>query len=131
MTAGAGLDVSRSRSTNGVVGLKECARPCRPGPIPPHAIVLGPASGAALLRRDVCFATQWRRPAPASSLESARGHDGVGLTVSAWTDEDATLAWKRNAEHAVARTHGRTHGHDHFELRIAKVERAYGTPSRP
>ena len=35
-------------------------------------------------------------------IESARGADGLGITVSYWRDEAAILAWKRNAEHQRA-----------------------------
>ena len=58
--------------------------------------------------------------------ESARGDDGFGITVSYWDSEAAIVAWKHHAEHAAVRAHGRTHWYDHFELRVAKVERAYG-----
>lgn len=63
-------------------------------------------------------------------VESARGGDGFGITVSYWTDEAAIAAWKRQADHAAARAHGREHWYDHFELRVAKVERAYGSKSK-
>ena len=59
-------------------------------------------------------------------VESARGEDGLGITVSYWASEAAIGAWKHHAEHAATRAHGRSHWYDHFELRVAKVERAYG-----
>jgi heme-degrading monooxygenase HmoA len=62
--------------------------------------------------------------------ESARGTDGFGITVSYWTSERDIGAWKHQAEHAATRAHGRRHWYEHFELRVAKVERAYGKPSR-
>lgn len=58
-------------------------------------------------------------------IESARGTDGVGITVSYWESEAAIANWKRNAEHIVARNAGREHWYAHYELRVAKVERAY------
>ena len=61
--------------------------------------------------------------------ESARGTDGFGITVSYWESEAAISAWKHQAEHAATRAHGRKHWYEHFELRVAKVERAYGKPS--
>lgn len=60
--------------------------------------------------------------------ESARGTDGFGITVSYWDSEASIAAWKHQAEHAATRAHGRSHWYDHFELRVAKVERAYGKP---
>ena len=59
-------------------------------------------------------------------IESARGADGVGLTVSYWRDEAAILAWKRDTEHEKAQRGGRESWYDRYEVRIAKVERAYG-----
>lgn len=61
--------------------------------------------------------------------ESTRGADGFGITVSYWASEADIQAWRRHAEHTVARERGRTHWYDHFELRVAKVERAHGSPT--
>ena len=38
----------------------------------------------------------------------------------------AIAAWRNHGEHADARARGRNEWYEHFELRIAKVERAYG-----
>ena len=62
--------------------------------------------------------------------ESTRGSDGFGITVSYWASESAIAAWKHHAEHTAIRNHGRKHWYEHFELRIAKVERAYGKPTK-
>ena len=61
-------------------------------------------------------------------VESVRGADGVGITVSYWESEAAIAAWKRNAEHAEVRKSGRLAWYEHFEVRVAKVERAYIGP---
>ena len=58
-------------------------------------------------------------------VESARDADGFGITVSYWDSEPAIAAWKRNAEHAATRQRGRLEWYEHFEIRVAKVERAY------
>ena len=58
-------------------------------------------------------------------VESARGNDGVGITVSYWKDEGSILAWKKNLEHTAARDQGRQKWYSAYELRVAKVERAY------
>jgi heme-degrading monooxygenase HmoA len=58
-------------------------------------------------------------------MESARGEDGLGLTVSYWRSADDILAWRRHAEHKVARDSGRSDWYQHYTLRVAKVERAY------
>lgn len=60
-------------------------------------------------------------------VESARGADGFGITVSYWTSEEAIAAWRRHAEHTAAREQGRSRWYAAFELRVARVERAYGS----
>ena len=64
-------------------------------------------------------------------VESVRGADGFGITVSYWTSEAAIKAWKTNAEHAEARQRGRLAWYEHFEMRVARVERAYAGPRDP
>ena len=59
-------------------------------------------------------------------VESARGEDGVGITVSYWKDEASIRAWKLQLEHTAAREQGRKQWYSAYELRVAKVERAYG-----
>lgn len=59
-------------------------------------------------------------------MEHARGDDGLGITVSYWRSLDDIAAWRRHAEHTDARNDGRAGWYSHYELRIAKVERAYG-----
>jgi heme-degrading monooxygenase HmoA len=59
-------------------------------------------------------------------VESVRGADGLGITVSYWRGLDDIQAWRRVTEHAAVRDHGRAHWYEGYALRIAKVERAYG-----
>lgn len=59
-------------------------------------------------------------------VESAREPDGFGLTISYWESEQAILDWKSQAEHAEIRERGRWLWYEHFEVRVARVERAYG-----
>ena len=61
-------------------------------------------------------------------VESVRGTDGLGITVSYWDSEAAIAAWRAHAEHTLARERGRRDWYAHYELRVAKVERAYGGP---
>lgn len=58
-------------------------------------------------------------------VESARGSDGFGITVSYWVSLEAIAAWKAHAEHRIAQETGRKLWYEHYELRIARVERAY------
>ena len=57
-------------------------------------------------------------------IESAR--DGVGITVSYWSDLESIKRWKANAEHLVAQKLGHEQWYTNFKTRIAKVERDYG-----
>jgi heme-degrading monooxygenase HmoA len=61
--------------------------------------------------------------------ESARGADGFGITVSYWDSLEAISAWRAHAEHRVAQETGKRVWYDHYELRIARVERAYAKPA--
>jgi heme-degrading monooxygenase HmoA len=56
-------------------------------------------------------------------VESARGADGFGITVSYWRDEAAISAWKAHAEHAVAQRLGRERWYGEIHLRVCRVER--------
>ena len=59
-------------------------------------------------------------------IDSVRGADGLGITVSYWRDEASIQAWKRDTEHEKAQDAGKKSWYEHYEVRIAKVERAYG-----
>jgi heme-degrading monooxygenase HmoA len=61
-------------------------------------------------------------------VDSVRGADGLGITVSYWASEADIRAWKANAEHRVAQLAGNQKWYERFEMRIAKVERAYPGP---
>ena len=56
-------------------------------------------------------------------VESARGDDGLGITVSYWESEEAIANWRRNAEHRIAQSKGRDTWYTEFVTRVAKVER--------
>jgi heme-degrading monooxygenase HmoA len=59
-------------------------------------------------------------------IESARTPDGLGITVSYWSTEEAIAAWKANADHKVAQQAGQRVWYADYHLRVAKVERDYG-----
>ncbi len=61
-------------------------------------------------------------------VESVRGADGFGITVSYWTSAEAIAAWKAEGEHLAAQEMGRRTWYEHYELKIARVERAYAKP---
>jgi heme-degrading monooxygenase HmoA len=60
--------------------------------------------------------------------ESARSADGFGITVAYFENERSIAEWKQDANHLVAQRLGKECWYTHYELRIAKVERAYSGP---
>lgn len=58
-------------------------------------------------------------------VESTRDVDGLGITVSYWRTAADIAHWRRQLEHEQARDGGRARWYSHYELRVAKVERAY------
>lgn len=64
-------------------------------------------------------------------VESARGPDGLGLTVSYWESEEAIAAWKAHADHGMAQATGRRVWYEDYQVRVARVERAYGAAGTP
>lgn len=79
-----------------------------------------PSGYAATARRMEELAR--RRPG-FLGVESARGADGFGITVSYWESLDAIAGWKADAEHQAAQKKGREVWYKSFHLRIARVER--------
>lgn len=61
--------------------------------------------------------------------ESTRGADGFGITVSYWASAEAIADWKADIEHAAAQAKGKDVWYEHYEIRVARVERAYGKTS--
>ncbi|MEM7396402.1 MAG: antibiotic biosynthesis monooxygenase [Verrucomicrobiota bacterium] len=58
-------------------------------------------------------------------IESAR--EELGITVSYWSDLDAIRQWRENLEHRAAQQKGRDTWYARYKLRIAYVERDYGS----
>ncbi len=61
-------------------------------------------------------------------VESARGADGFGITVSYWRSPEDIAGWRQHAEHRIAQETGRARWYEDYELRVARVERAWGKP---
>ena len=59
-------------------------------------------------------------------VESARDATGLGITVAYFQTEEDIAAWRRHLEHKAARDSGRARWYSHYEVRVARVERAYG-----
>jgi len=58
-------------------------------------------------------------------LDSARGGDGFGITVSYWADEASARAWRANAEHGAVREMGRERWYRGYRLIVTQVLRGY------
>lgn len=59
-------------------------------------------------------------------IESARGGDGFGISVSYWRTSEDARAWKRVAEHVGAQRLGRERWYRAYRVRVAEVGREYG-----
>jgi heme-degrading monooxygenase HmoA len=59
-------------------------------------------------------------------IESVRDADGLGITVSYWRTLADIAGWRAEIEHREARNQGRERWYSHYELRVARIERAYG-----
>ena len=58
-------------------------------------------------------------------IDSIRGADGVGITVSYWESEAAILAWREHPEHRVIQARGRAEWYSAFQTLVCRVEREY------
>ena len=59
-------------------------------------------------------------------VDSARSEDGIGITVAYWKDGPSIKAWEAQLEHLEAQNLGRKKWYECYQVRVAKVERAYG-----
>lgn len=60
--------------------------------------------------------------------DSVRDASGFGMTVAYWRDEESVRNWRNVAEHLAAQRLGKEQWYSHYEVRVAKVERAYSGP---
>ncbi|MCB1208930.1 MAG: antibiotic biosynthesis monooxygenase [Verrucomicrobiales bacterium] len=58
-------------------------------------------------------------------VESARGDDGLGITVSYWGSLEDIQAWKQHEEHEAAQKVGRSVWYAAYQVRICEVMRSY------
>lgn len=61
-------------------------------------------------------------------IESVRGADGFGITVSYWSSLEAIRRWKDHPEHQRAQRDGRSSFYSRYDLRVCRVDRAYRFP---
>jgi heme-degrading monooxygenase HmoA len=58
-------------------------------------------------------------------MDSVRGSDGLGITISYWTDDTAAKAWRDQPDHAAIREKGRGIWYSSYSLHVAAIERSY------
>src|SRR5262245_16632191 len=61
-------------------------------------------------------------------VESVRGEDRVGITVSYWDSLENIRRWRQHAEHAVAQARGKAKWYEAYRLRVCRVEREADFP---
>ena len=54
-------------------------------------------------------------------VESVRGDDGIGITVSYWRDRASIRNWRINVEHLAAQQMGRQEFYSWYHIRVAEV----------
>ena len=58
-------------------------------------------------------------------IQSVRGNDGFGITVSYWRTMEDIAKWKSHMEHREAQVKGKSDWYKGYEVRVCKVEREY------
>ena len=98
-------------------------------PEPPYYAVIftsqrteGDAGYAAMAQRMEDLA---REQPGFLGIDSVRGADGRGITVSYWSSEEAIRNWKAHEEHQGAQEGGKRRWYAGYSIRVARVERAY------
>jgi heme-degrading monooxygenase HmoA len=58
-------------------------------------------------------------------MDSVRGDDGLGITVSYWESDAAAKAWRDHGEHALIRDAGRDRWYSDYSLHVSEITRSY------
>ena len=56
-------------------------------------------------------------------MQSARGDDGLGITVCYWRTEEDITAWRSDLEHENAQDEGRGRWYAQYTVEVARVDR--------
>ena len=59
------------------------------------------------------------------AMDSVRGSDGLGITVSYWTNEASAKAWRDHPEHTAIKNAGLDIWYNDYSLHVAEVTRSY------
>ena len=62
-------------------------------------------------------------------VESTRGSDGFGITISFWADAASALAWRSHPRHSEIRELGRGRWYESYEVIVAEATRGYRWPN--
>ena len=60
------------------------------------------------------------------AVDSVHGTEGIGVVVAYWKDAESIPKWKQHLAHLEAQKQGRQRWYKSYQVRVAKVERAYG-----
>jgi heme-degrading monooxygenase HmoA len=60
------------------------------------------------------------------AVESVDGANGISIVVVYWKDAESITKWKHQTLHLEAQKQGRERWYKSYQVRVAKVERAYG-----
>ena len=60
------------------------------------------------------------------AMDSAGGANGIDIVISYWKDEESIRHWKQQMDHLKAQKSGRQRWMKNYQVRIGRVERAYG-----
>lgn len=58
-------------------------------------------------------------------MDSVRGEDGLGITVSYWASDSHAKAWRDDIEHAAIRDAGRDRWYSEYSLHVGEITRSY------
>ena len=58
-------------------------------------------------------------------IESVRGTDGRGITISYWSSLDAIKKWKANKEHGIAQSLGKSRWYKNYKVQVCRIEHDY------
>lgn len=60
-----------------------------------------------------------------AGVDSVREPDGLGITLSYWTDEASAIAWRDHPRHAAIRDQGRGRWYAWYTVHVARMTRSY------
>lgn len=58
-------------------------------------------------------------------MDTVRGSDGLGITVSYWASDADAKAWRDHGDHALIRDAGRDRWYADYSLHVGEVTRSY------